>query len=353
MSIVRRISKLLSGAVVVFATSGVLHAYRASEVTVSYASGTSPTLILGLDNNLEVCLALAKPATVEELRGRGIAMTESQRVLLLAFSLIKRTEGERYECQVPVFRGKLAVQMRRDADDIAGRLAESASASRAAFDKAVRAAGLGENAYSLLGSLVLDHLVWAEFERQGLLASADPSTMKTGSPLWSGYAWIVLPPAPAKVGTDSSSLDKSELFVTWTPDSLKASEALSNAAKHAVLLAANGGELSAAERELLTRLDLWKSGGSRIATIAADSPVYLAARDLASEIAQTFASAFDFPRFARYSGVPDRSKDTLIVWHEIFPRLLKRLARGGAAEPPVLIDGTGSLRSAMFVVRHP
>lgn len=53
--------------------------WLASEVVTSYVSGTSPTLILGLDNNLEICLALREARTISELRSDGIPVTDSQR----------------------------------------------------------------------------------------------------------------------------------------------------------------------------------------------------------------------------------------------------------------------------------
>ncbi len=67
--------------------------WKASEVVTSYVTGTSPTLILGFDNNLAICLALQEPTNKSDLRDSGISHTDSQLVLMQLWHLVERVNN--------------------------------------------------------------------------------------------------------------------------------------------------------------------------------------------------------------------------------------------------------------------
>lgn len=323
-------------------------AMTAADVTHSYVTGTSPTYILGLDNNLDICLASTQPVTVAELRSKGLAMSDSQRVLLQAFNIIKRVDADKFQCQLPVFREDATAAVRAKADALAVRIADRTEESRAAFVKAIADAGYSQQTYSLIASFVLDRLVWTEFERRGLMASADASAIPSGSKLWSGASWIMRPPSNWKLGTNSSTIGGSDISVTWSPQSLAAINILGRDALEAIVALSEGrrAAVSDAMFKNLTALKL-----ARVPVIAKRDRVYATGATFAAEVAASFGSGFDADAFAKTSGVTDRSKQTLIMWHEVFPAIVTVLESRGLKRPAALNGQSSDLDSVVFIVR--
>lgn len=83
----------------------------ASEVVTSYVNGTSPTFILGLDNNLEICLALREAKTISELRSDGVSVTDSQLIILQLWRLIERSDDGAMRCTVPIIESPVTTEL--------------------------------------------------------------------------------------------------------------------------------------------------------------------------------------------------------------------------------------------------
>ncbi|NIO28619.1 MAG: hypothetical protein GTO29_08710 [Candidatus Latescibacteria bacterium] len=95
-----------------------------SEVVTSYVSGTSPTLILGLDTNLEICLALREARTISELRSDSVPVTDSQLILLQLWRLIERSDDGKMRCTVPIIESPATNRTRGSRPGRDGRVAE-------------------------------------------------------------------------------------------------------------------------------------------------------------------------------------------------------------------------------------
>lgn len=333
-------------------------ARRASEVVTSFVSGTSPTLILGLDNNLDLCLASREWASPQELERRGISSNESQRALLRVFGLIERRADGRFRCLVPAITGPQAEMMRTDASALANDLVSAHVEAVRRFVAMARSAGAADQAYAILASFVLDGLMWDELRGFGLMGHADAMLHETGSEHWTGYAWITIPSRPASLGTNRHEGNGADLYVTWTPASLQALAPVSSTPILASMLDLSTRQDRKADSSLATALrgtGVLRDDALGIPVIAASSELHGAATALAKSVAAAYATRYDHERFGRLTGVRDTTLATLIFYHEVYPAMLAALVDREAIEAPVFFmsgQPLADVRRALFVVQR-
>jgi len=347
---------------VIMGTPGIAPASKADqkwvalEVVTSYVSGTSPTLILGLDNNLEICLALREPRKISELRSDGVAVTDSQLALLQLWRLVERLDDGRMKCTVPVIESPVTTELEALAQTVTEELLSALGSDVDRYVGMVREAGWPGSSYALLGSFVLDDLAWKALERLGAIEHADASAMDTGSPHWSGVTWITLPPQTHKLGTNSYPTPDGVLCMTWTPSSLPEQEVLGKPGLREELTALASGRLagpSADQAQVLERLGLVHDGGLKLPVIRADTPMCVESGRLAMQAARALVVSEPFREMKRLTGAQDPSVAVIMAYHWVYPRLMSQLELQGLTRPLALDGESGApLGPTTYIVEN-
>lgn len=314
--------------------------WKASEVVTSYVSGTSPTMILGFDNNLEICLALREPGTSTDLLARGIPHTRSQLVLLQLWNLVERSEGEALRCTVPVIDSTVSAHIQTRAEAVAEKVLAAVGTSIDSYLETVSDAGWPQSRYALLGSFVLDGLVWHALERLDAIESADASAMPNGSEYWSGVTWITLAPQRDKLGTNSHATDEGMFFAAWTPSALEAQQVLQQQGLRETLTAIAFGrsETSAEQAGTFHELGLVIDGKAAIPAIAMDSSLCVEGGELAMQVGRALLATGEMSEIASLTKAQNESVAMIMAYHWVYPALLGRLEAAGL-EPPAVFQG--------------
>jgi hypothetical protein len=336
------------------ASVGEASEWTAAEVVTSYVSGTSPTLILGFDNNLEICLALQDPRTTEDLAISGVPATRSQIVLLKLWDLLEDQGNGILRCKIPVVQPPASDEIRALAEEIAEQLLEVTHDPILAFLDTVGRAGWSDNGYVLVGSFVLDGLVWEAFEELEVIATADASLLPTGSEYWSGVSWITLPPQSLKLGTNSHSAEHGTLYAGWTPPALEAQAELRRDGLREALIAGAAGVSSAdpTQAQVLRDLRLLRGEEFRVPAVVGGSALCQNGGSLAKLVATTLLETPELHAILTKTGASDDSVAMIMAYHWIYPALLARLEAVGL-EPPRLLTGEpdGQLAPTLLVVK--
>jgi hypothetical protein len=325
----------------------------ASEVVTSYVSGTSPTLILSFDNNLEICLALRHPGTADELREQGIAVTRSQLLVLRLWGLIDSSDDGALRFRLPVIDESRSFELAERSRILAAKTLSASWQEIDAFTQAVRDAGWARSNYALLGSYVLDGLMWPALEQEGLLESADPTTFESGSEYWSGVSWVTLPPERKAIGTNSVVTERGTLHAAWTPISLEAQELLWQDEEFRAIIDCATGQTEAGsdEEEMLKELGFVdRRGRVRFPVIEPGSAVCEQGGILARRIAKMLGDMSELGKMMELAGDDDPSTAMIIAYHWVYPALLRILEAEGLSRPAIFDDGSASgLASSVFV----
>ena len=336
------------------ASGGSGLSWKAPEVVTSYVNGTSPTLILGFDNNLEICLALRQPRSPEALREDGVTMTDSQRVLMQLWRLIERNDLGELRCTVPIIEGAVAERLQALAGTVAEDLIDSLGPEIDRYLVGVTEDGWTEASYVLLGSFVMDGLVWEALERIGAISSADPGELASGSDYWSGVAWITVPPQDSRLGTNSQEMDGGSLHVAWTPASLVHQEALQHSwFREAMATAAFADPATASVAAgKLEALGVVRADALAVPLIQAGSRVCEEGGRLAMQMSRALVES---EAFREGIGLIDARSDTvatIMVYHWVYPAMLERLGARGIT-PPAILEGVpgAPLAPSLYVTR--
>lgn len=328
----------------------------ASEVVTSYVSGTSPTLILGLDNNLEICLALREARTISELRADGVPVTDSQLIVLQLWRLVERSDDGTMRCTVPVIESPVTTKLEVLAQAVTDELLNAIGPDFDGYVETVREAGWPRSSYALLGSFVLDDLAWKSLERLGAIETSDASAMHTGSEHWSGVTWITLPPQTHKLGTNSYHTADGVLCMTWTPSSLPAQEALKRQELREELTAMASGRIDAPSANrpyVLDQLGLVQNGKLTVPVIRPDSPVCVESGRLAMQVSRALVASEPFHEMTRLTGAQNPAVALIMAYHWVYPRLMSQLEVSGLDRPRVLDGRSGaSLGPTVYVVAN-
>ena len=328
----------------------------ATNAVTSFISGTSPTLVLGLDNNLSICIAAREWTSLARLDTLHLGMSGSQRLVFNMFALLERNPAGEVRCRLPILSADQMDTVRQVAGEAATRIAEDhAQLVRDVVD-ASRLDGAGEQAYAIVASYVLDGLVWEQLAARGLMGPTDAMRHPTGSPLWTGYAWISLRSRPSFAGTNRHHGNGGEVYVAWTPATEPALAKLATPVMDSILRSA----LEKREPTGDTRIILGKAGlvddrPFRIPVIGPDSPTAIAARRLALSVGSGIERFLDYQRLSKALSLTDTTMLTLIAYHELYPTILSTLVSRNTLDRPLYFTTGAPLseaRRAVFVVRQ-
>ncbi len=166
-----------------------------------------PSTIVSADNNLELLLRLKDGLTRKQLDSLRVSYVRSQLLLLESYRLINKEDGV-YKTSIPILDVEQTAQIRNQSKSAACRIYPLIEKECIDLVKYLGSQNRLNNAYSILFSYVLDGMIWAEFEREGVVAEWDT----TG--YWSGNYWFLTPKRPVDCGGTNYS-SKMDTAFNW------------------------------------------------------------------------------------------------------------------------------------------
>ena len=309
------------------------------DLITAFASGTSPVAVLMLDNNFDIALNLLQPRTIDELRANEIPVLESQRVLLKVWSLIKQLDNDRYLFSLPMMVGEKLNAARTKATEIARTIVQENQSNIQDFLQVAQEQSFLAHQFPLLGSLVLDGMVWDQLQELGVVDDIDFSGMETGSSFWKGLAWITYPEKSFRLGTNGFALGGYGISQSWTPQSFPLQKPIMNSSVLQQKLVDFVDNPKTYRRdkdhEQLVKMGFFKEDQLTIPCLHQDHVLWQAGKKLAAQVTSTLGD--EIAKIDLELMIDREFKSALIIfYHEIYPAMLEILIETGIDLPGVM-----------------
>lgn len=180
-----------------------------------------PSSIVSADNNLQLLLSLKNGLTRKQLDSLKIPYVRSQLLLLESYHLINKTDGI-YKTTIPILDAEQTSRLRKQSQFTASKIYSEIEKECRDLVAYLANQNRLNNAYSILFSYVLDGLIWAQFEKEGIVEEWDT----TG--IWSGNYWFLTPKRVVDCGGTNYSTKENFAFKWNWSYSEKVTEGLWN-----------------------------------------------------------------------------------------------------------------------------
>ncbi len=131
-----------------------------------------PSSIVSADNNLQLLLSLKNGLTRKQLDSLKIPYVRSQLLLLESYHLINKTDGI-YKTTIPILDSEQTARLRKQSQFTANKICPEIEKECRNLVTYLANQNRLNNAYSILFSYVLDGLIWAQFEKEGIVKRWD------------------------------------------------------------------------------------------------------------------------------------------------------------------------------------
>ena len=172
---------------------------------------SNPKKVIALDNNGEVLFHLIDGGTADELRSRGVEVTQSQLALLEAYRLIMPS-GAGHITKIPVLGPDQIAAVR----EWAGRMARAQVADVATHAREIAGLlserGFRSSGYAVVFGHALDGVIWDLLRVRGDLPEID---LTIEEPFWRGSFWAVYPGRAGSAGTNEHVEGDKALVMVW------------------------------------------------------------------------------------------------------------------------------------------
>jgi len=284
-------------------------------------------------NNNPILVACLAGATEESLKALGVGDLSQRLEKLQRANVIRKTEGG-YMFAFPAVIGEKRARLQEYVEQVSRPLLPFAE--RMVADIRPHLAGREEMLYHVLWSDIMDaSFAWdiarAAMTRQ--VPSGDTSSDNKG--------WVIYPPHPSDVGTNSYDTGTGSLHITWSRNTPSPNAIWDAVSEHEVELVdaveKKGVVASKEARDALAKYGLTDDAGRvRLYTVAADSAAAKAYIALGQQFGQEMMNQLDVPKVAEMLGAPP-GVAFLIVYHEVCWQLLQDLAHKGTLPVPELV----------------
>ena len=181
------------------------------------STGYAPQNIIQMDNNAEIVLACLDGKTRNQLKAARISFTESQLVLLVTWKVLEENKSV-LKTTFPVMNADQTLRLRDKAKIAARSLAAALRADVVDLVGQLNAQGRRQNAYTILFSYLLDHIVWDLFRENRIL---EPRSLTVDNPFWDGELWASFPKREFFCGTNTIADKGVALNVNWTEKAIR------------------------------------------------------------------------------------------------------------------------------------
>lgn len=186
---------------------------------------STPHPIVRADDNGRLLLAATEPVTLEQLRAKGLAPTDSQLRLLEVYDLIERTDGT-IRTTFPVLGPACTLGLRGELEAVAAGNRATLAAAADDVVAGLRTESLQDSAFAIIFGHALDGLFWDSLRRRDLLP---PTTLSVEHPFWRGSFWASYPLRSFAAGTNELRVEGATLTMVWTEATSEALAALARA----------------------------------------------------------------------------------------------------------------------------
>ena len=224
---------------------------------------------------------------------------------------------------------KATEYLRRMTKDVALKIGDELKDEVESFMKYCKSEGYSDNSYKIFFSIIMDNLVWDEFDDVKIFNESREKLPE--SPSWSGLIYALYPKREVHCGTNSSRSKGVSLGYNWTKDSLDIISKVRNDSAVSDLFKdlQEYGEFKNEEAiKVCKSLKICDSNGNlKIPVIEEDKTddLYSECKKLAEKIANQVEYKLDFEKIENEFGVKGKAETIIIVYHEIMWVLLDYL----------------------------
>jgi len=288
-------------------------------------------------NNNPILMACLQGEGNERLKGLGIPDLRDRLARLERGNVIKKVQGH-YVLAFPAVIGDKREQLQRYVEEEAAKLVPLGE--QMIMEIRPHLAGREEMTYHVLWSVILDGPAWdtAKAEMLKQVHSGDRSTRDKG--------WLIYPPHPSSVGTNSASASGVSVRVTWsrhTPNPNAILDVITQYMKQLVPAIEQKTVVASAEaRTALGKYGLVDEGGNvRLYALTSDSEASKLYTRLSHQFGQEAMTHVDM---AEVTKILDASPGVafLIVQHELCWQLLQDLAEKNVLAVPAIVAKPGT-----------
>ena len=312
--------------------------FNLSENFSFFGSGGIDWQALNDPNNNPILVACLEGRADESFKPLGVYDVKQRLERLQRGNLIKKV-GERYVLAFPAVVGDKRDRLQTYAEQAAGRLIPFGEKMIAQIRPHL--AGRDEMLYHVLWSVIMDGgPAWdaARTEMNKKISDGDTST--------ENKAWLLYPPHPFRVGTNSYNTPNGHLKITWSPHTPGPNVIGGIVSKYlnrmAQAIERNTTIESAGIKEALGRYGLVDEAGKvRLYTIQSDSDAAKVYMKLGAEFGRQMMAHLDVNKVA---GMLDVSPGIafVIAYHEISWQLLQNLAEKKILSIPRIVTQAGT-----------
>lgn len=287
----------------------------------------TPHRVVEMDTNGRILFEAVGGVLIDELRRRGIAVTDSQLALLADYGLIDR-DRHVIETRFPVLGPTEVTVVRSRTRTIAQGLLANVSGMVLDLVGKLASRGLEQSGYAVVFGHALDGVVWDLLRAREMLP---PLELTVETPFWRGSFWACFPGRQGSAGTNEIRENETTLVLVWNDEM-------------AERLAAFSSEPGL--RPLLRSIDQTAIGASFAPVTGADrlvpvihpvesDPIHAACLDVAQVVADAIPDGVGCQDLLEEAEVAASTEDaSVIVTHELIWDLAELLAESGTLVPP-------------------
>ena len=312
----------------------------------------NPSVVLNLDNNGDILLAMRDGITLEELQNSGPTFNDSQIFLLAVSDLLAKVDGK-YHPRLRFLSKEQTGVLRQASKKAAAAILADTRASWQKLAQAIKQSGRQAQAYAIMHAYVLDGLSWLLFEQDKLV----PPRRLGKKHAWAGEMWALTPKrAGAGGGTRYRSGDYA-LSAYWDPDTYERIGKITAQGKSLrAMFEAIKAKGAVADAQLLQLGMSWgllnKDGKLAVAVIEQKTgdPVYDAAVEATEALAKSVIARLDLDALKKGLASETNESALVIAYHEVMWDLADALVSEGLFKRPQVADKDAMLAPVLFVL---
>jgi len=281
-----------------------------------------PSSIVSADNNLQLLLSLKNGLSRKQLDSLKIPYVRSQLLLLESYRLINKTDGI-YKTSIPILDVEQTARLRKQSQFTANLIYPEIE--KECRDLVTHLANQNRlnNAYSILFSYVLDGLIWAQFEKEGIVKEWDTTE------IWSGNYWFLTPKRAVDCGGTNCSIKENFAFKWNWSNAEKVTDGLWDKNIEALFLLAEGNTIP--DNEIITEFAEYgffdKDLRLTIPVIneKENNVLFILSRKIIERLLTTFITKTDTEQLKTSHGFGTNSETVVVFYHEVMFDLMDLL----------------------------
>ncbi len=308
--------------------------------SICYCNTTqsTPDAIMKLDNNWEITLSLVTPKTTAQLDSAGIKYTYSQLKLLEQWSIISKSENEKYQTNIIVLDSIKTSELRKYSVKLSIKLTEIIRDDIIKLKNILKKIDREPNTYSIIFSYVLDGMVWDYLDTDSLLPNNEINVKK---PFWAGEFWLLYPKRTFSCGTNSISDKGYSIKVNWSERAIP--KMLPFVSRWDLLekilndLIAKDKVEDKESTEVFSAYNFFDKNGNFTVPVIVENnnnSIYKLSGEISAKVNSFLTANIDFSYLKKEFNFKNNSQSIIILYHEMLWDMLDILESEGLINKP-------------------